>query len=174
MTKRLFLGIALDTQQTQQIDQLQTQLGKSLRRVPVQNLHMTLAFLGPVSDQIQVQLEAKISIMHKPKFQQTLNTLTHWEKPHVLCLTGQKVDPCLAQLAKECYSLTCLFSLQKNAHLFAPHITLARKVSNMQQSSITSVAIKTLFLSPTIMHLYHSQSTDTGVQYHILRSWQLE
>lgn len=174
MAKRLFLGIALDKQQTQQICQLQAQLDKSLRLVPAQNLHMTLAFFGLVSDEIQAQLEEQVSMMHKPKFRQTLDTLTHWEKPMVLCLKGENINPVLAQLAKESYSLTYLFNLQKNVHLFAPHITLARKVKSMQQNIAASVVIKPLLLSPTAMHLYHSQSTDSGVNYQILRGWQLE
>ncbi len=174
MTKRLFLGIALDKQQTEQIHQLQMQLNKSLRLTPLQNLHMTLAFLGLVSEEIQRQLEEQVSLMFKPKFQQTLTTLTYWQKPQVLCLTGEVPEPALTQLAKACHALTSLFNLQKNAHLFTPHITLARKVKSSDQHLSTSVAIKPLRLSPTKMHLYHSESTEDGVNYHILRSWKLK
>ncbi|MGB5446914.1 MAG: RNA 2',3'-cyclic phosphodiesterase, partial [Psychromonas sp.] len=151
MTKRLFLGIALDKQQAEQICQLQKQLDQSLRLIPLQNLHMTLAFLGLVGEEVQEQLEEQVSQMFKPKFQQTLNTLTHWKNPQVLCLTGEKTDPVLAQLAKECHSLTSLFNLQKNTHLFTPHITLARKVKSTDQSITAAIAIKPLVLRPTAM-----------------------
>ena len=103
MTKRLFLGIALDKQQAEQIYQLQMQLDKSLKLTPRHNLHMTLAFLGLVSDEIQQQLEEQVSLMFKPKFQQALNTLTYWQKPQVLCLTGEDPAPALSQLAKACH-----------------------------------------------------------------------
>ncbi|MGB5446795.1 MAG: RNA 2',3'-cyclic phosphodiesterase, partial [Psychromonas sp.] len=65
-------------------------------------------------------------------------------------------------------------NLQKNTHLFTPHITLARKVKSTDQSITAAIAIKPLVLRPTAMHLYHSESTDDGVKYHILRSWQLK
>ncbi|WP_372882613.1 RNA 2',3'-cyclic phosphodiesterase [Psychromonas sp.] len=174
MTKRLFLGIALNKQQAKQISQVQAKLDKSVRLIPIQNLHMTLAFLGLVSEEVQKQLEEQVSLMSKPQFQQRLTTLTYWQKPQVLCLTGEDPEPALSQLARECHSLTYLFNLQKNAHIFTPHITIARKAKSTLQEVTKSIVFKPLVLSPTVMHLYHSQSTENGVNYHILRSWQLK
>lgn len=170
MTKRLFIGIALDKQQTQQLSKLQASFDSAVKQVPAINLHMTLVFLGLVDDKTQQQLEELISLMDKPKFYLTLDKLEHWEKPKILCLTGESCDPSLLKLAKNCSALLSELELGKSEHAFTPHITLARKAKHLP----ISVAIKPLLLTPKAIHLFHSQSTIEGVKYQILRSWDLE
>jgi 2'-5' RNA ligase len=174
MTKRLFLGIALDKQQTQQLSKLQENFDSAVRLVPATNLHMTLIFFGLTDDKTQQQLEEQISLMDKPKFKLTLNKLVHWEKPKILCLTGESDDPALLKLAKNCSALLSQLELDENEHPFTPHITLARKAKQLPENMPTSVAIKPLLLTPKTIHLFHSQSTIEGVKYEILRSWDLE
>lgn len=174
MTKRLFLGIALDKQQSHQLTELQAKFDTSVRLVPATNLHMTLVFLGLIDANIEQQLEEQISLMDKPKFTLTLDKLVHWKKPKILCLTGESDDPTLLTLAKNCSALLSQFKLYEDKNPFTPHITLARKAKNLPINTPTSVAIKPLLLTPTTIHLFHSQSTVEGVKYQILRSWELE
>ena len=170
MTKRLFLGIALDKQQTQQITELQHNFDSTVRLVPATNLHLTLRFLGLIDADTEQQLEELISLMDKPKFSLILDKLAHWTKPKILCLTGQSKDPALSTLARNCSALASQLNLYEDKNPFTPHITLARKAKDMP----TSAAIKPLVLTPTTLHLFHSQSTIKGVKYQILRSWSLE
>ncbi|ABM03543.1 2'-5' RNA ligase [Psychromonas ingrahamii 37] len=174
MTKRLFLGIALDKQQTQQLSKLQANFDSAVRLVPAANLHMTLLFLGLIDDKTQQQLEEQISLMDKPKFNLSLDKLDHWAKPKILCLTGQIDDPALLKLAKNCSALSTQFKLYKDENPFTPHITLARKAKYLPENMSTSVDIQPLLLTPKTLHLFHSQSTIEGVKYQILRSWNLE
>jgi len=170
MTKRLFLGIALDKQQTQQLIELQADFDSAVRLVPAKNLHLTLRFLGLIDAETEQQLEQQISLMDKPKFSLTLDSLEHWTKPKILCLTGQNEDPALSMLAKNCSALASQLNLYEDKNPFTAHITLARKAKNLP----TSMNIKPLVLMPTTIHLFHSQSTVDGVKYQILRSWNLE
>ncbi|PKH04474.1 RNA 2',3'-cyclic phosphodiesterase [Psychromonas sp. MB-3u-54] len=174
MTKRLFLGIALNKQQTQQLSTLQANFDSAVRQVPATNLHMTLLFFGQVDAKTQQQLEEQISLMDKPKFNLTLDKLAHWAKPKILCLTGKIDDPALLKLAENCSALASKFKFYKDENPFTPHITLARKAKHLPENMATSVDIQPLLLTPKTIHLFHSQSTIEGVKYQIVRSWNLQ
>jgi 2'-5' RNA ligase len=172
MTKKLFLGIALDKFQRQQIVQLQEYFPPEVRRVPAANLHMTLAFFGQVSHKIQRRLEKGISALHKPKFSVTLNTLAYWKKPKILCVTGESTDKGLLQLAKDCQLLSAALDLPSSEHVFTAHITVARK-AHQQPPSADELRQQPVVLKPEAIHLFESKSSDTGVEYRVLRSWPL-
>jgi len=174
MAKRLFLGIALNKHQTQQLTELQGNFDSDVRLVPAENFHMTLVFLGLIDADTEQQLGQQISLMKKPKFNLTLDSLVHWAKPRILCLTGQSDDPALSLLAKNCSALLSQHELVEDKHPFTPHITLARKAKHLPENMPSSVSVKPLLLTPTTIHLFHSQSTVDGVKYQILRSWDLE
>lgn len=167
MTKKLFLGISLNKWQTEQIHQLQSRLPADIKLVCTTNLHMTLAFLGPVSALQQQQIEKQISVMNKPEFCVTLDTLAYWKKPKVLCLQGKADDKALQLLAEKC-SLLIPLAHNKNEHEYLPHITLARKVKNA-----VKLISKPLIIKAEVMHLFESKSSSEGVKYNILRSWDL-
>lgn len=168
MTKKLFLGISLNDRQRQQIVQLQEQLGDDLRLVPAANLHITLAFFGLVSNKTQRKLEKRIAALHKPPFSVTLNELSHWKKPRILCLSGATKDKGLLQMVKECQLLAADLHLYHSEHLFTAHITLARKA---QHRPVLQIPLKPLLIKPDAVHLFESKSCPQGVEYPILGSW---
>ncbi|WP_019612712.1 RNA 2',3'-cyclic phosphodiesterase [Psychromonas ossibalaenae] len=170
MTKKLFLGIALDKQQRHQLYRLQSSFDTDVRLVPTTNLHMTLAFFGPLSSPEQQRLEKQITAMNRSRFNVNLDTLAHWKKPRILCLTGQTSDPALLQLAQQSNQLANAFNKCPNEHLFRAHITLARRSKSLpdNQKPFTPVRI-----DAHSIHLFESKSTDSGVEYRILRSWPL-
>lgn len=172
MTKKLFLGIALDKLQRQQIVQLQEHFPLEVRRVPAANLHMTLVFFGQVSNKTQRKLEKGISALHKPKFSVTLNKLAHWKKPKILCITGESKDKGLQQLAKDCQLLAAALDLPSSEHVFTAHITVARKARQLPPPA-DGLRLEPVVLKPEEIHLFESKSVETGVEYRILRSWPL-
>ncbi len=170
MTKKLFLGIALDKQQRRHLYKLQSSFKTDVRLVPTTNLHMTLAFFGPLSSTEQQWLEKNITAMNRAKFTVILDTLVYWKKPRILCITGAAEDPALQSLAQQSKLLANTFNEHANEHTFRAHITLARKAKSLPDS-------QELF-TPLIIHadtvqLFESKSTDTGVEYRILHSWPL-
>jgi len=221
--KRLFLGVSPNRAQVEQLLKVQDALFNASnkerniesmavdvssdsrteytgvgRRVNKQNFHMTLAFLGAVSDNVQADLESTLDSFYAinasqwPSFDVTLDTLTLWRKPQVLCLSGKPddlnlqiaVDRC-RYAAKEA-GLFCgkTDKANKSSKLtFTPHITLFRKAKKIPQDHLpqTNLLCEELMkhslipvtLSPQQMHLYESVSTAKGVEYRILRSWTL-
>jgi len=171
MSKKLFLGIALNKQQIQIIGQLQDNFDTRVRLVPAANLHMTLAFFGQVSGQQQQQLEMQLSALCRRRFSVTLDTLAYWHKPGVLCIKGQAKDNALLQIVAETQVIAASLGLHKSEHSFTPHITVARKAKNRPAAQLH---FDPLVIIPGVIHLFESVSSVQGVSYPILRSWNLQ
>jgi len=220
--KRLFLGVSPNKVQLEQLFKIQDALFKAEdrasflenqsidknsdshnytsvgRRVNKQNFHMTLAFLGAVSTEMQAELESTLDSFYAinanqwPSFDVTLDTLTLWRKPQVLCLSGKSDDMNLQIAVDRCrYAAkeAGLFCGKTNKTktgdelTFTPHITLFRKAkripddhlpqTGLLQSELMEESLIPVTLSPQQMHLYESVSSAKGVEYHILRSWAL-
>lgn len=167
--KRVFLGFSLDSKQTQTIAAIQAQLPSSVRLVPSANLHMTLAFLGAATPEQLTALIDNVNQLSKPKFSVTLDTLSHWAKPKILCLRGKAEDKPLLQLAKETQSLAAELGLHCSEHSFNPHITLSRKA----KAPVNGIRYQPISLQPEQLHLFESYPGADGVEYPTLHSWDL-
>ncbi|GIU21488.1 RNA 2',3'-cyclic phosphodiesterase [Shewanella schlegeliana] len=167
--KRVFLGFALDSAQTDSITAIQAQLPSSVRLVPSANLHMTLAFLGAATPEQLTALIQKVNQLHKPQFSVTLNTLSHWAKPKILCLRGHAEDIKLLQLAQDTQHLAAELGLHCSEHHYNPHITLSRKA----KAEVNGIDYQALTLAPTELHLFESCPSPNGVEYPTLHSWKL-
>ncbi|WP_299804283.1 RNA 2',3'-cyclic phosphodiesterase [uncultured Shewanella sp.] len=168
-TKRVFLGFSLNQSQTKAVTAIQAQLPKNVRLVPSTNLHMTLAFLGAATPAQLTALIDKVNRLHKPKFSVTLDTISHWAKPKVLCLRGAASDNRLRQLALDSQSLASELGLHCSEHDYNPHITLSRKA----KSEVTGIDYSPLTLAPSKLQLFESYPGPNGVEYPILHSWDL-
>lgn len=189
--KRLFLGIAPTQAQNAQLSSLQAELSIDGKKVSPSNFHMTLAFLGPLDIHSQYQLQHILDIRHNdsarswPRFSVTLNTLTLFRRPQVLCLSGKVEDPHLQLIIDDCRALMLQIGVdttaRENTHVpknllqqeqpttFIPHISLFRK-AKYQPKQYPPIS---LTLTPQKVHLYVSTSTPAGVEYQILQSWPL-
>ncbi|WP_025820496.1 RNA 2',3'-cyclic phosphodiesterase [Shewanella marina] len=167
--RRLFLGFQVNPKQLPTLLELQQQLShQSMQPVPAANLHLTLAFLGQTSDEQLTALLNHIPHWHKPSFTLELAEVVHWPKPKILALATEQVPTPLQALYQQGQTLAQQLGLHQNEHQFRPHITLFRKAK-----SLTSDDTFTLSLAPKQLHLFESLSTDNGVQYPILQSWDL-
>lgn len=167
--KRVFLGFSLTTEQTKQIEAIQLQLPASVRLVPSQNLHMTLAFLGYASNETIGALINQIEAMDKPRFTVYLDCIEHWQKPKILCLKGTASDPNLLLMANDGQAIAQQLELHQSEHQYNPHITLSRKA----KAAVSNVHYKPLAIQPSALHLFESFAGEHGVEYPILHSWQL-
>jgi 2'-5' RNA ligase len=171
MSKKLFLGIALDKSQIQMIGRLQENFDPGVRLIPAANLHMTIAFFGLVSAQQQAELETQLSAIAKRRFSVTLDTLAYWHKPRILCIKGQADDKALLQIVSKSQALAASLGLYESEHSFTAHITVARKAKNMPASELN---FNPLRITPSVIHLFESKNSSQGVEYPILRSWALQ
>ncbi|MCH1920289.1 RNA 2',3'-cyclic phosphodiesterase [Shewanella sp. A3A] len=172
--KRCFLGFALSEPQRQQLCSWQQQLGEGNHRwVASANLHLTLAFLGQLQPTQMQQLLERVQLLSLQRFSQPLTQLAYWPKPNIACMTSEHVATALQLMAAEAQQLMQQLALPASEHsVYRPHITLARKANSLTNSWETLVPVQ-LNLQPTALHLYHSQSSETGVRYQILKSWPL-
>ncbi|MCL1057494.1 RNA 2',3'-cyclic phosphodiesterase [Shewanella gelidimarina] len=167
--KRVFLGFSLTPQQALHIEAIQQQLPISVRQVPHDNLHMTLAFLGQANNETIDALIVSVDALNKPRFKVTLDLIEHWQKPKILCLKGVALDPTLIALANAGQLIAQQLNLHQSEHHYNPHITLARKA----KATVNDVTFQPILLQPTALHLFESFAGTNGVEYPILHSWSL-
>lgn len=180
MQQRLFLGFAPTTTQKARLSDLQQQLlchlNPEAKAVSINNMHLTLCFLGQVDDDQRISLLDALDRLAKPRFSVRLNQFDLWPNAQVCCLKADEVDPPLAQLAKQTQAIAGRLQLHSSEHHFCPHISLFRKAKQWTRDEPALLQLKemnTLTLTPEHLYLYHSKSTSTGVEYHILDSWTL-
>lgn len=167
--KRVFLGFALTTEQSKQIEAIQLQLPANVRLVPSRNLHMTLAFLGFASNETIDAIINKIDAMSKLRFTVNLDRIEHWQKPKILCLKGTASDPNLLSIANDSQTIAKKLALHQSEYQYNPHITLSRKA----KEAVDNIYYQPLTLQPSALHLFESFAGKDGVEYPILHSWLL-
>ncbi|MCL1035905.1 RNA 2',3'-cyclic phosphodiesterase [Shewanella submarina] len=167
--KRLFLGFAPSEAQTQTLQQLQQNCAPWGQPVPQANLHMTLAFFGMLDLRQEAILKNAVGEMDRLQFNVTLDTLSHWPGPRILCLSGKTMDSGLQAMASTTQDLVKALGLTASEHSYTPHITLSRKARGLPPE----ISASPIILEPTELHLYHSHNPGSGVQYDIIQSWPL-
>ena len=167
---RLFVGVALSPAQQQQMAAVLAALPPGIKPVPLQNLHLTLRFLGQSSEAQARQLWARLSSKALPAFSVRLDELLCWPGPRVLCLAGAMADAGLQQLDALITQAAGNAGYPPAQHTLHPHLTLAR---GARQLPSTPVTVPALQVQPTELHLYQSVSTPAGVRYPVLASLPL-
>ena len=100
------------------------------RFVMQRNLHITLVFLGFVTEeQEHCVLTGARNITLSP-VTLTLDTLGWWQRPQVIWLAPHKIPDALVILADMLRTLAEQCGIKTDERPFAPHATLARKVRN--------------------------------------------
>ena len=169
MQKRLFIGIAPAKDQMPHLAELQQQLKAIGRPVKLANLHLTLFFIGMSDDNTKAAITAALDNIRLPQFEVTLTTLRLWQKPKIICLAGTAEDPNLREIVTKLRKIAANVGLPPDPHDFTPHITLIRKAKILPELS----GVNQLTLRPQQLHLYHSVSGPSGVEYHIINAWPL-
>ena len=169
---RLFFAIDLQSTDKHTLHQfVQGHLPELKQPTTKKNLHMTLAFLGQVTDtQQQALLDYATTV--KPLHNQTndlvLNHLGVFTKARVLYL-GLSAIPCwLTKLANELSQQAKLHGLFQEERPYRPHLTIARKVTEPPSIDVPELRIKVSSFS-----LYRSESTYTGVTYTPVKTFLL-
>ena len=107
------------------MDQFPADCGRFVMR---QNLHITLVFLGFVTEkQEQCVLTGARNITLSPVIL-TLSRLGWWQRPQVVWLAPEKIPDALAGLADMLRSLAGQCGIKTDERPFYPHATLVRKV----------------------------------------------
>lgn len=122
--------------------------------VPVENFHITLAFLGQVSSDKIEALEQGLAAIESSAMTLTTTELGCFIKPQILYLGVQLSEP-LARLAKACRALSHNLGLATQYHSYQPHITLSRKHREPQPVAAPAPQLPLSFKQ---FHLFESVS----------------
>lgn len=137
------------------------------RRVPVGNLHMTLAFVGTVGAERLDCLRAKARRLDAPVIAMGLGRLGSFRRAGVLWLGPETVPAELSALARLLADVLAECGAAPEARAFAPHVTLARRLRGIPDG---------LELPPVAWHsrgfaLMESVSGEHGVRYRIVERY---
>jgi 2'-5' RNA ligase len=143
---RTFVAIDLDNKIKTRIDQIISRLDprdRSIKWITRQGMHVTLKFLGEISESIQSDVEnalGKITNKHSPFLLQCrgVGTFPHKSKnPRVLWIGLDKNNQ-LDALHKDIEEEMAGLGFPKDNRLFHPHLTLGRIKKKGQLHSVLS------------------------------------
>ena len=167
---RLFFALWPDDETRLQIVSVADEFrNENVRLVKSANLHMTLIFLGEVSDFVKKDvLEQAASIKSRP-FNMNFNRVGWWEKPRIVWLGPSEVTPAISELLEALYKILKKHGIKPEKRRFKPHVTIARKA---KQFSAVDSGYEILWRVKQFA-LVNSTSTESGVEYRVLKSWPL-
>jgi len=144
--------------------------GKRIRRVPVENLHLTLAFVGPATAAVCDCLEQSAAAIRLPPFELTLDHAGCWPRPRILWIAPTRVPPGLWALAGALRNVLAGCGVEPEARGFQAHVTIARKYAQGEPGT----AFTAVPWPVSRFCLVQSVSAESGVVYRPLRCWPLE
>ena len=140
------------------------------RQVPVENLHITLVFLGQVGvSEMDCLCRAGDAVSCR-SFQLVLDHLDYWPRPRILWLGPRHTPAQLFVLVGSLRSHLQHCNIVLEQRPYQAHMTLMRKVSRPPALH----AIEALEWHIDRFSLMESVSEDKGVRYHEILSWPLE
>lgn len=140
------------------------------RLIPVQDIHLTLAFLGALDAARCACMESAAESVSVPAFELELVRLGHWPTPRVVWSAAKAIPEALDALVSALRRGMAGCGLKPESRGFKAHLTLARKVRLPGEFSLSHDPLRWRVAD---FHLVASQTLPTGAHYHILRSWLL-
>ncbi|PSJ42409.1 RNA 2',3'-cyclic phosphodiesterase [Zobellella endophytica] len=164
---RLFLAFPADRLAVP-LARLQDHLVLPGRRIPPEQLHLTLRFLGETTAAHQQALQRHLNRLALPAFALTLDRLGYFPRAGVVWIGPSRPPEALMGLADElelgCHAL----GTAPSHRAFRPHVTLFRHCNGT-----TLPAISPLTYVPERLALYRSTLTEQGPRYDCLQAWPL-
>jgi 2'-5' RNA ligase len=172
-SKRLFVSLIPPPPVAQDLVRLDPRL-RGVRWVGAEQIHLTLAFLGPVGSEEGRELSSQLATVRFGPFflpLEGIGTFPGKGWPRVIWLGVGAGHPHLFQLHKRVIDAALAAGLQPDLSPWRPHFTLARcaKVSpEAIRSFLQAHADFSLGLIPfNVFHLQSSQLTPAGSEYRV-------
>ncbi|MDT8385348.1 MAG: RNA 2',3'-cyclic phosphodiesterase [Gammaproteobacteria bacterium] len=146
------------------------------RPVAMENLHITLVFLGDVDAQQQACLEGQATTFAEglacPPFELRLDQFGHWPRPRVLWLGAGETPAPLSLLVEQLSTGSRECGLSPETRPYRPHLTLMRKVTRVPVG-LLEAPFAPLSWPVSGFVLVRSVARPPGVTYEVLREWSL-
>lgn len=165
---------------------LQEEVGNAVRWVPMENMHLTLKFLGDVSpvnvELLSQMLRAEVDLFHCFDLHLSgLGAFPNIKRPRVIYV-GIQAPPTLDSLQRGIESSARRLGYESEERGFSPHLTVGRikqNVTGAEQQTIRHALEETRIDSlgtarVDSVHLYKSDLKPTGSVYTRLSSAQLK
>ncbi len=138
------------------------------RVIPVDNLHMTLAFLGDVGEAVVDTLCAVEDAVPVPPFELCFGELAFWEGPRTRVLVPDTLPAEAVNLHCGIQRLLGDHELPFDRRQWSPHITLERRAVPEPTGPVSPVTVR--FDEYVLMA---SETRQEGVVYTPLARWRL-
>lgn len=140
------------------------------RRMPMSNLHMTLAFLGELSGDRTNALIRLGDDLPTDAIHLRFDRIECWKNAGIACLRPTETPVALMRLFGQLTTGLKLAGFPVEARTFKPHVTLARHVSVSAPSLPVWPVLE--WQVPAIA-LVRSRLTPEGSEYAVLHEWAL-
>ena len=139
------------------------------RKVSQHHWHITLAFLGNVTDDMYECVQQQAGQVSGQSFDLTLDTVGHWSRPKVTWLGCYDMHEEMQSLVAALNSELNQCGYEPEYKDFKPHMTLMRKVTRKP---------KDFLFEPVPWHinqfvLIESLVDNTGSRYNVIGEWAL-
>ncbi len=135
----------------------------------INTLHLTLLYLGNITQQQQECIEELVNEIAIEPFELSVNHISHWTESRVVWAGIEQIPPQLQQLADQISQAASRASIDCD-NRFHPHITLLRKVKKL----VDTPMFEPFQWRVNEFALVRSYHHPTGVEYRQLRHWFLD
>lgn len=134
------------------------------RAVPEANLHITLAFLGPITPE---DLDRVLAIEPPPcrPFGLRLERLGFWDGSRVLWIGPAETPPALLEFEQALWDGLVALGFTRERRIYQPHLTVARK-AQAARGEVTAVTWPVSGIA-----LVESRPSPRSARYEVLREW---
>jgi 2'-5' RNA ligase len=136
--------------------------------VPDANLHLTLAFLGPVEADRAASIAAAVGALSLPAFELVIDRQGWWRRSGVLWLGPSASPPALNRLVKALWAALEPLGFWPDFRHFRPHVTVARRCARGRSGEV-----EPLVWPVSGFELMVSVHHRKGAAYRVHRSWPL-
>jgi 2'-5' RNA ligase len=170
-TRRLFFALWPDDDMRATLDAAGRALtGKRVKRVPADNLHLTLAFAGPVTAERAACLQRTAASLRVAPFELSIDRAGYWPRPRILWIGPSHVPSALWELAGALRTTLAGCGIAPEARGFQAHITLARRFAQ----ALPGPEIPAVTWPVSRFCLVESASSGNGSVYRPVQCWPLE
>ena len=167
MVKRLFFALWPSDKSRKRIINFNYLIPSAhLKKVKVDNLHVTLVFLGNVDTESELMLRQSVNGIKVEPFKLHFDQLAYWSKPRILCLLSGHYDEQLFSLFSQLKRMVEQCGIKTEERPYKPHITVVRKASKLIDINPFSIEWPVQSFC-----LVESCSTEDGVRYQVLQRW---
>jgi 2'-5' RNA ligase len=140
------------------------------RRVPRENLHMTLHFIGNVFFEEMTCLRRQARRVRADNFRFDIDCQGSFSKPRVAWLGCRDAPAAVAELQAQLGRQLKLCGYQPEARRYHPHVTVARKI----EPTSDRLRFEPITWMVTEFALIKVRQLENGVQYRVVETYPLQ